>query len=216
MTSDVLNRSVLRKQFADLLREALVGTDKPVAAVYEYQRGDFRGRSPVVIVTGSSSERSNPVTTDDGAMYLDVHTFVEYARAPLTLAVDIEPDQDVVIEFTDTSMFQVGTVVTLEDDLGDEEATVSEVVDETHIVLDEVVGTYATPFLHYWTESQSEDLIDLLEKMIGDVIVDANTVAGTWLSCAQSDRSEIDVVEIGGDPYRHEMITVRFVIQDFE
>lgn len=64
-----------------------------------------------------------------------------------------------------------------------------------------------------WTEAQSEDRLDLLEKSITDVINDAND-SGTWISIEMNGQSEIDAVEIGGDEYRHEVIPVLITVQD--
>ncbi len=215
MTFDNIDRSVIRKQFAGLLSDALVGTNKPVTVVYDYQVGDFRGKSPVIIVTGSGSERAKPYAQSESVIYLDVHTFVLYALKPLNLDVDVEADTEVVIELSDTSMFEVGSVVVLEDDAHNETATVTTIDPDEFITLDEVEVSFTSPYLHYWTESQSEDMIDLLEKMISDVIGEANG-ADYWLACEQSDRSDIDVVEVGGDAYRHEWIAVKFTISDVE
>jgi len=65
-----------------------------------------------------------------------------------------------------------------------------------------------------WTEQQSEDRLDLLEKSISDVIKDAND-SGLWESIVPNGESQIDGLEIGGLEYRHEVIPVRVVVQDF-
>ena len=65
-----------------------------------------------------------------------------------------------------------------------------------------------------WTEQQSEDRLDLLEKSIADVIKDAND-SGLWESVTPNGQSEIDGLELGGQEYRHEVIPVRIVVQDF-
>jgi hypothetical protein len=51
-------REAARKQLATLLSSALVGIGKPAAAVYAYQVGDFRGATPVVVVTSGPMHRS--------------------------------------------------------------------------------------------------------------------------------------------------------------
>lgn len=77
----VVSRAPARKGLAQLLEAALVGTDKPVQAVYAYQVGDFRGQSPVVAVTSGPMERLRDTM---GACYrsrfnLLVYVFVLYA-----------------------------------------------------------------------------------------------------------------------------------------
>jgi hypothetical protein len=148
MASNVINRETVRDQLATLLSTALVGTGLPAQAVYNYQVGDFEGKSPVVVVTSAGTGRGNPLISDTSVFLLEVHSFVLYA---------------------------------LED------------------------GT--------WTEAQSEDRLDLLEKSIADVVNNAND-SGVWLSIMIADQSEIDGVEIGGDEYRHEMVPVRVTVQD--
>lgn len=64
-----------------------------------------------------------------------------------------------------------------------------------------------------WTEAQSEDRLDLLEKSISDVVVDANDT-GIWLSVEFNGESAIDGVEIGGDEYRYEVIPLRITAWD--
>lgn len=64
-----------------------------------------------------------------------------------------------------------------------------------------------------WTEAQSEDRLDLLEKSIVDVLNDAND-SGTWQSVEPNGESSIDSVEIGGDEYRYETIPVRITVWD--
>ena len=148
MSSNVINRETVRDQLATLLTAALVGSGKPAEAVYNYQVGDFEGKSPVVVVTGAGSGRGNPLIYGEGSFLFEIHTFVLYA---------------------------------LED------------------------GS--------WTEAQSEDRLDLLEKSIADVLNDAND-SDTWMSVTMNGESEVDGVEIGGDEYRHEVIPVRVTIQD--
>jgi hypothetical protein len=65
-----------------------------------------------------------------------------------------------------------------------------------------------------WTEAQSEDRLDLLEKMIADVVVKAND-SDTWQSVEFNGQSEIDGVEIGGDEYRHEVIPILITAWDY-
>ena len=148
MPSNVINRETVREQFASLLSSALVGVGKPAEVVYSYQVGDFKGKSPVVVVTSAGSDRGSPLVKSETVFFLEVYAFVLYA---------------------------------LED------------------------GT--------WTEEQSEDRLDLLEKSIVDVINDAND-SGTWQSVETNGESVIDSVEIGGDEYRYETIPIRIVAWD--
>jgi hypothetical protein len=55
--SDLRDRAITRKHLALLLENALVGDDKPAQAVYSYRIGDFKGQSPIVVVTSDGSER---------------------------------------------------------------------------------------------------------------------------------------------------------------
>lgn len=64
-----------------------------------------------------------------------------------------------------------------------------------------------------WTEAQSEDCLDLLEKGVSDVVVDAND-SNNWQSVEFNGQSEIDGVEIGGDEYRHEVIPILITLWD--
>ena|SRR5688500_10508414 len=64
-----------------------------------------------------------------------------------------------------------------------------------------------------WTEAQSEDRLDLLEKSIADVVKDAND-SGIWLSVEFNGESETDGAEIGGVEYRYEVIPLRITVWD--
>ncbi len=82
MSADGVNRSVGRKALASLLSAALTGAGKPAQAVYAYKVGDFKGQSPVVIVTSAGSQREKimlSTTTRRVSVFLDVFTFVLYA-----------------------------------------------------------------------------------------------------------------------------------------
>ena len=51
------SRKTARDALTALLSDALVGTGLPVQAIYGYQKGDFDGQSPVVLVLSGGSER---------------------------------------------------------------------------------------------------------------------------------------------------------------
>jgi len=53
----VLSRSLVRGEIATGLTTALVGTGKPVKAVYAYQKGSLGGESPAVLVLSGTVER---------------------------------------------------------------------------------------------------------------------------------------------------------------
>lgn len=76
------SRADARKAFAELLEAALVGNDKPAAAVYDHQVGDFGKLSPIVTVTSGPILRRHQGM--GGACWrttvtLYVHVFVLYA-----------------------------------------------------------------------------------------------------------------------------------------
>ena len=57
MPANASNRETARDELASLLAAALVGGGNPAVAVYEYQPSDLEGKSPVVLVLSSGSER---------------------------------------------------------------------------------------------------------------------------------------------------------------
>lgn len=81
MTTIFIDRTVLQNALVGLLQTALVGTGKPVQAVYAYQVADIGTQSPVVIVTSNGSHRRNPEKSlrNTSLIYLDVHVLVLYA-----------------------------------------------------------------------------------------------------------------------------------------
>jgi len=143
MSSDILNRSAVRKALAALLATALVGSGLPVQAVYAYQKGNFDDMSPVVCVVSGSSDRTKltNVAVAVSAFTIELHTFVLYAS-----------DDD------------------------------------------------------SWTEENSEDRIDLIEKEITDVLIDNYNNAGVWDAIVVEEPSAIMPIKIGNASYRHEVI----------
>jgi hypothetical protein len=77
----MVDRETVRAALATLLSTKLVGTGKPVQAVYAYQVSDFQGKSPVVLVTSAGSFRRNPERSDrtGSIAYFDVNVFVLYS-----------------------------------------------------------------------------------------------------------------------------------------
>jgi len=58
-----------------------------------------------------------------------------------------------------------------------------------------------------WTEANSEDKLDALEKKIIDLLIDAFDTQN-WLTLDAMDFSEVDGEIIGEEDYRHEAITL--------
>lgn len=75
-------RTTARSDLAALLSTALVGTGKPVEAVYDYQPADFENKTPVVTVSSGGSMRT-PWTMQGNlpVFVLYVHIFVLYSDA---------------------------------------------------------------------------------------------------------------------------------------
>lgn len=207
------NRSVVRKQFAALLEQDLVGVGKPVKAVYSYQVGNFRGESPVVVVSSLGTGRGTPTVSSASEFHLEVHTFVLYVAKPVVASNSILAGTQAILLLSDTSVFDVGDTVTLEDDLYLDITVVTDVDPDVSITTGPVAYPFVTPRVYIWNEWQSEDLLDELENMIASIIKTANE-EDVWLSIENEDASEADVVEIGGDAFRHELIPVKVTAWD--
>jgi hypothetical protein len=125
-----------------MLSAGLTGVGGLVTAVYDYQKGDFKGASPVVAVTSGGSGRASLTFQGMKATYeLRIHVFVLYT------------DGDA------------------------------------------------------WNEDDAEDRLDDIEQKIADLI-EANQTTDNWQAISYAERSACDSVEIGGDEYRRETITV--------
>lgn len=75
-----LSRRNIRKIFAGILRSALVGQEKPAAAVYDHQIGDFKGESPVVVVSSAGVKRTRKTFQGSIAeVFLQIDVFTLYA-----------------------------------------------------------------------------------------------------------------------------------------
>ena len=145
MAANSLNRETVRDALATLLQVALVGSGKPVQAVYNYEISDFADQSPIVVVTcgGTVRERGTLGTSWRTLVDLRVHVFTLYA-------------------LTD--------------------------------------GT--------WTEAQSEDRADLIEKKIADVVLD-NYSNTTWDELYFTGQTQVQPLVLGGREYRMETISLK-------
>lgn len=81
MTVSITNPETLRDEIAGFLATALVGSGLPAQAVYGYEKDDFDGQSPVVLVATNSEDFSRHSNTErtKGLYYFDVLIFVLYA-----------------------------------------------------------------------------------------------------------------------------------------
>lgn len=94
------NRETARDALATLIGTAMVGSGKPVQAVYNYRPADFGGQSPVVTVSSSGSERPRLSAAGGRAsFYVQIDWFVLYNdRASWT--EDLAEDRLDLIEST--------------------------------------------------------------------------------------------------------------------
>lgn len=83
MAVDSTNRETIRDDIASLLDTALVDTLGIVQAVYNYQKLNIEGYSPVVMVLSSGDFPNRRAQTDriNSQVYLDVWTFVLHVDA---------------------------------------------------------------------------------------------------------------------------------------
>ena len=73
------NRETVRDALATLISTAMVGTGKPVQAVYNYRPSEFGGQSPVVTVSSQGSERPRlSFAGGQATHFLQVDVFVLY------------------------------------------------------------------------------------------------------------------------------------------
>jgi hypothetical protein len=80
MAANSTNRETVRDAFVALLTSGLVGSGKPVQAVYGYQTGDFNSQSPVVVVSSSGSEREKfTLKAQRSLLYFNIFVFVLYS-----------------------------------------------------------------------------------------------------------------------------------------
>lgn len=100
MTS--INRETVRDALTSLLSTALVGTGKPVQAVYGYQPGTFGNASPVVAIASAGTEPEQRAVTSrqKNNLYFNIYSFVAYAVAGTTWGEDDAEDRLDLIEKT--------------------------------------------------------------------------------------------------------------------
>lgn len=217
MTSNVPDRKLIRRAFASLLEAALVGAGKPAQRVYRYRPADFGGKYSVVAVTSGTTTRSKQaqVTATENKIRLAVHTFVLYADNAILATNNPAAGSSKTINLPQTDLFSVSDIVTIEDALHRETATVTAVT-PTSIVVDSLDYTYSTPRVTWWSEEDAEDRMDWLEKSVADVVMDNDVLevadVGIW-EVAFDGSSEIDFPVIGGIEYQHETIPLVFAIR---
>lgn len=207
--ANVQDRKIVRQALATLLQAALIGTGKPAQALYRYKPADFKGQSPVIVVTSASSERTKQaqVTRVASKVGMEIHTFVLYAEDPEPAINNPAAGANVVIQMANTSKFAVGMVVTVIDDTHSEQATITVVTPNTSITAAALVNSYTAPRVYAWTEENAEDRLDLLEKTISDVLED-NIITDTWSDLSFDGPSKMDPVAVGGKDYLHEIIPI--------
>lgn len=211
MTSAVQNRKIIREAFATLLESALVGSGKPAQKVYNYRASDFKGKYSVVCVTSEKANRGKQaqVTRVFSQVGLEVHTFILYSAASVQATNNPTSGSGKVIEMEETTDFEVGDVVTVEDAGHTERATITAISAGISITVNSLTYSYTTPNVFWWTERDAEDRMDLLEKYISDVVMD-NDTNETWAQLSFAGDTQSDPVVIGGKEYLHEIIPLRF------
>lgn len=91
------SREVMRDYLATLLGTALVGTGKPVTAVYNYMKGRLDGESPVVLVTSGPIGREFAGSgTSQYAMTVGVNLIVMVAEANASAGITEQEVDDLV------------------------------------------------------------------------------------------------------------------------
>lgn len=81
-------------------------------------------------------------------------------------------------------------------------------VTRVHSFVDLDIDNYVLYSAEGWTEEQSEDALDELEKAVSDVLMDNDTTE-TWAQLSFKGDSDLDYVAVGGKMYRVETIHVR-------
>ena len=89
------NRKAAREALATLLTTALVGSGKPVQALYDYRPADFGGQSPVVTVSSAGTRRRRMTAMGSRATpLLRVDMFVVYSDQATWTEADTEDALD--------------------------------------------------------------------------------------------------------------------------
>lgn len=222
MTISVPNRKHLRHAFAALLETALVGSGKPAQKVYRYKPADLDGKFSVVAVTSGKSKRTKQaqISRVNNTTSLEVHTFVLYFEPSVICTNNPSAGSNVALLTDNTVGFEVGDVVTVKDKFTDtrETATVNAITAGTSITVATLANSYTTPSVTFWSEEDSEDRLDWLEKALSDVILTNETlevvldgVNSIWTITPDGD-SEPDHVKIGGKEYQHEVFSLSFQV----
>ena len=211
MAADVQNRQTIREAYAALLVTALVGSGKPAQKVYEYIPGDFKGQSAVVAIDSAPSTRGKQaqVTRVSSGVRLDVHTLVLYGDEPTAAANSPVAGSSKVITMADTSLFEVGQSVFIEDVSYYEIAAITAVSADVSITIGTLVYSYTTPNVYWWNEKLAANRLDWLEKEISDVNMD-NDTNNTWAQLSLDGDPTRDDITIGGKAYLHEVFHLMF------
>jgi hypothetical protein len=103
----VTNPETIRDEVATFLEADLVGAGLPAQAVYNYEKKDFSGQSPVVLVAtgGDSFNRHSNSERVKGSIYLDVLIFVLYSDDSGWTEADCEDALNLVKKTTLESIF---------------------------------------------------------------------------------------------------------------
>ncbi len=222
MTISVPNRKYLRHAFAALLETALVGSGKPAQKVYRYKPADIDGKFSVVAVTSGKSKRTKQaqISRVNNTTSLEVHTFVLYFEPSVICTNNPSAGSNVALLTDNTAGFEVGDVVTVKDKFTDtrETATVNAITAGTSITVATLANSYTTPSVTFWSEEDSEDRLDWLEKALSDVVLTNETlevvldgVNSIW-TITPDGESEPDHVKIGGKEYQHEVFSLSFQV----
>lgn len=95
MPSNVISRETIRDKWAELATASLVTSLGIVSAVYNYQAGNFGGRSPIVrvLVGGSNRQQSamGVTTQSDSQVQIQFEIFVKKADSGVSWS---EPEVD--------------------------------------------------------------------------------------------------------------------------
>lgn len=222
MTINVPNRKHLRHAFAALLQAALVGADKPAQKVYRYKPADLDGKFSVVAVTSGRSKRTKQSQDSrvNNATALEVHAFVLYFEPAVICTNNPSAGNNVALLMSNTAGFEVGDVVTVKDKNSGtrETSTVTVVTSDTSITVGTLTNSYTTPSVTFWSEEDSEDRLDWLEKALADVVLTNETLEVTldgvnsiWTITPEGE-SDPDHVLIGGREYQHEVFSLSFQV----
>jgi hypothetical protein len=101
------SRETVRDALSNLLNTALVGVGKPAQAQYGYPIADFKGRSPIVMVSSAGSERDQQtmVTRRTSFLYFNIVVFVLYADpAASWTEADAEDTLDTIESIVDATI----------------------------------------------------------------------------------------------------------------